>query len=174
MFHKILVALDQSDLSHQVFEAALTLAKQLDGHLMLVHVLSPVETNFTSPIFSMPGTYPLLREDVDFYLQQWRTKETEGLEFLRLKTEIATTAGIPTEFTQMLGDPGHAICTIAKTWDANLILIGRRGYTGIGELFMGSISNYVLHHAPCSVLAIQGKLDSEPVVDPEPSVYATA
>lgn len=174
MFQKILVALDQSDLSKQVFEAALTLAKQLNAHLMLVHVLSPVETNFTSPIFSMPGTYPLLREDVDFYLQQWRTKETEGLDFLRLKTEIATNAGIPTEFTQMLGDPGHAICTIARTWNANLILIGRRGYTGIGELLMGSSSNYVLHHAPCSVLTIQGSLDQETAAPAEPATYATA
>ncbi len=157
MFQKILVALDRSDLNQQVFDAAITLAKTLNAHLMLVHVLSPID-GFTSPIFSMPGTYPLVREDVDFYLKQWRSKEAEGLAFLQAKTDVATAAGIPTEFTQILGDPGDAICKIARTWNANLILIGRRGYTGLGEFFIGSISNYVVHHAPCSVLTIQGQV----------------
>lgn len=158
MFQKIVVALDRSDTSQQVLDAAISLAKSLNAQLMLVHVLSPTD-GFASPVFSMPGTYPLVREDVDFYLKQWRSKETEGLEFLKAKADVATAAGISTEFTQILGDPGNAICTIARTWNANLILIGRRGYKGLGEFFMGSISNYVLHHAPCSVLTIQGQVD---------------
>lgn len=168
MFHKILVALDQSDSSQLVFDAAINLAKTLNAHLMLVHVLSPTD-GFASPVFSMPGTYPLVREDVDFYLKQWRSKETAGLEFLQAKSSLATADGIHTEFTQILGDPGNAICTIAHTWNANLILIGRRGYKGLSELFMGSISNYVVHHAPCSVLTIQGEVDLKPT-DSEPEV----
>lgn len=171
MFQKILVALDQSDASQPVFDAAVNLAKTLNAHLMLVHVLSPT-SSFTNPVFSMPGIYPLLREDVDFYLKQWRSQETEGLEFLQAKSRLATAAGIPTEFTQILGDPGNAICTIARNWNANLILIGRRGYTGLGELFMGSISNYVVHHAPCSVLTIQGQVDSNST--DQPAVAAMA
>ncbi|PSB56557.1 universal stress protein [Chamaesiphon polymorphus] len=39
----------------------------------------------------------------------------------------ATAAGISTEFTQHIGDPGKMICEVAKTWNANLIVIGRRG-----------------------------------------------
>ncbi|MGQ9872468.1 universal stress protein [Leptodesmis sp.] len=38
---------------------------------------------------------------------------------------------------------------------ADLILIGNRGHTGLKELFLGSASNYVLHHAPCSVLTVK-------------------
>ncbi|RMG10302.1 MAG: universal stress protein, partial [Cyanobacteria bacterium J055] len=38
-----------------------------------------------------------------------------------------------------------------------LIIVGRRGRQGIEEAVLGSVSNYVVHHAPCSVLAIQGK-----------------
>jgi nucleotide-binding universal stress UspA family protein len=160
MFHRILVAIDQSDVSLQAFETAMSLAKTLNAELMLVHVLSPVELNYPSPIFAIHGTYPMFRsEDVEFHLRQWQTVQDQSLEFLKAQTATATSAGIPTEFTQALGDPGSTICSLARTWNANLIVMGRRGYKGLNELFMGSVSNYVVHHAPCSVLTVQGTVD---------------
>ena len=36
------------------------------------------------------------------------------------------------------------------------MVIGRRGHKNISEMFLGSVSNYVMHHAPCSVLVVQG------------------
>jgi nucleotide-binding universal stress UspA family protein len=54
-----------------------------------------------------------------------------------------------------VGDPGQVICEVAKSWDADLILMGRNRKSGISELFLGSSSNYVLHHAVCSVLVVQ-------------------
>jgi nucleotide-binding universal stress UspA family protein len=54
-----------------------------------------------------------------------------------------------------MGDPGQTICKVAETWGADLILMGRNRKSGISEMFLGSTSNYVLHHAPCSVLAVQ-------------------
>lgn len=47
------------------------------------------------------------------------------------------------------------ICELARNWNADLIILGRRGRTGLSELLLGSVSNYVLHHAPCSVLTVQ-------------------
>jgi nucleotide-binding universal stress UspA family protein len=160
MFHRILVAIDQSDISLQAFETAIALAKTLNAELMLVHVLSPVETNYPSPIFAIHGTYPMFRaEDVEFHLQQWQIVQDQSLEFLKAQTATATSAGIAAQFTQALGDPGSTICSLARTWNANLIIMGRRGYKGLNELFMGSVSNYVVHHAPCSVLTVQGTVD---------------
>lgn len=162
MFHRILVALDQSELSQQALSAAIAMAKALNAQLMLVHVLSPVDANYPSPVFAIQGAYPMFQGgELEAHLQLLRTLEEQGLEFLKTQTEIATAAGVTTEFTQALGDPSHAICSLARTWDANLIIIGRRGYKGLGELMMGSISNYVFHHAPCSVLTIQGAVDLE-------------
>lgn len=162
MFQKILVAVDRSDISQQTFAAAVNLAKTLNAQLMLVNVLSPLEANYPNPLYSARAAYPVAPESMQLYVQQWQAVEQEGLEFLRAKTAIATDAGISTEFTQALGDPGHAICTLARSWNANLIMIGRRGYKGLGELFIGSVSNYVMHHAPCSVLTVQGTIDLLP------------
>jgi nucleotide-binding universal stress UspA family protein len=45
---------------------------------------------------------------------------------------------------------------VARTWNADLIVIGRRGLRGLAEMFLGSVSNHVIHHAHCSVLVVQG------------------
>ena len=44
----------------------------------------------------------------------------------------------------------------SQNWEADLIVIGRRGHQGLSEILLGSVSNYVVHHAPCSVLVVQG------------------
>jgi nucleotide-binding universal stress UspA family protein len=162
MFHKILVALDNSDLSQKIFTAALNIAQVWDGQLMLLHVLSPEEEG--SPkiagAFSNLEFYPELHSQVREqliveYRQQWNEYTDKCVEMLRSLTAEANTAGISAEFTQSYGSPGKTICQLAKNWQADLIVIGRRGRTGLSELFLGSVSNYVLHHAPCSVLTVQ-------------------
>lgn len=49
---------------------------------------------------------------------------------------------------------------MARSWNANIIVIGRRGHRGFTEFFLGSVSNYVMHHASCSVLTVQGPIIS--------------
>ncbi|WP_235111848.1 universal stress protein [Acaryochloris sp. 'Moss Beach'] len=53
------------------------------------------------------------------------------------------------------GNPRQEICDFAKEWNADLILMGSRGHSGVKELVLGSISNYVVHHALCSVMVVR-------------------
>jgi nucleotide-binding universal stress UspA family protein len=69
----------------------------------------------------------------------------------------ATSSGVKVEYQQVPGIPGRTICRVAEKWQADLILIGRRGRTALMELFLGSVSNYVVHHAQCCVLIVQHK-----------------
>jgi nucleotide-binding universal stress UspA family protein len=156
MFHRILVAIDSSQNNRIVFEKALELASLTTAHLMLLHVLSHEEG---SPNISMVGleySPTLSREVADIYQKQWVEFEQRNLEMLQSCSEKAATAGVKAEFMQRMGSPGRTICTVAQTWDADLILIGRRGHSGLSEFWLGSVSNYVLHHTLCSVLVIQG------------------
>jgi nucleotide-binding universal stress UspA family protein len=157
MFQKILVAIDQSSLSDRVFERSLSLAKNLNAELMLLHVLSADEEGSPQlPVTSTSLREPAFAEGIAFevYQTQWQQFEQKGLKFLQAHTKTATEAGIKTEFTQTPGRPGDVICEMAKSWGADLIIVGRRGRSGLSEFFLGSVSNYVLHHAPCEVLTV--------------------
>lgn len=157
MVNKILVALDSSDFARHVFDRALFLAKASDAKMMLLHVLSPeAEDSPVSPgIISMEVNSLASAELIRNYHQQWEAFEHKCLDLLRSLTEEATAAGIPTEFTQIPGSPGRSICNFAKSWEADIIAIGRRGRSGLTEIILGSVSNYVIHHVHCSVFLVQ-------------------
>lgn len=163
MFEKILVALDNSNMGNRVFEEALALAKSNNASLMLLHVLTPFEDEYpTMPVSpGLDSYYPAMYgEAIDEYAKRWKIYEEHALDFLRNYAARATTAGVTAEFSQNIGDAGRTICAIAGSWQANLVVMGRRGRSGLRELVLGSVSNYVLHHAPCSVFVVQGQADN--------------
>lgn len=162
MISRILVAIDRSQNCETVFNEAVSLAKALNAKLMLLHVLSPLDEGYPTPIYPGPDSiYPSLHEEaIRSYIHQWEAFERGGLELLRSLTEKASSVGVVADFTQNAGEPGVTICDVARTWNADLIIVGRRGHSGVRQLILGSVSNYVLHHAPCSVLVVQGELSS--------------
>ncbi|MBW4509149.1 MAG: universal stress protein [Scytonematopsis contorta HA4267-MV1] len=147
MFNKILVALNRSDnMSQYVFEDALELAKATKSSLKLLHVLS-VDDKDSPNILALINT-PENKK-------RWEEFEKPGIDLLKALADKANAAGIATEYYQGLGRPGYIICETARVWEAGLIMIGRRGLSGMSELILGSVSNYVTHYAPCSVLVVQ-------------------
>lgn len=163
MFEKILVAIDGSQSSHNVFKTALDIAKADNASLVLLHVLSFDEQNSLS--IPMPtGLEYFQAADSDtlkIYREQWQTYEQHSLNLLKSLADRSTAEGIKTEVRQIAGGPGRQICEFAQSEDIDLIVMGHRGISALNELLLGSISNYVLHHAPCSVLTT--KIGSEPV-----------
>ncbi|MEH1781639.1 universal stress protein [Nostoc sp.] len=165
MFKKILVALDRSEVGQQVFDEALGLAKLTQASLMLLHVLSPEEEGSPYvPMLSNMDYYPgLSSQSFELYQKQWDTFKNLGIQMLQSFSAQANTAGVTTEFTQNVGNPGRIVCDLAHSYGADLIVMGRRGRSGLMELFLGSVSNYVLHHTPCSVhivhLSVTPKID---------------
>lgn len=160
MFKRIVAAVSPSIPRDQVLSEAVSITKLGEAQLMLLHVLSPMEEGYPTPVYPGPDSvYPGLHEEaIRVYAQQWEAYQRDAIAFLQKLTEDVTAMGVTVESTQNVGDPGKAICELAKTWNADLIILGRRGHTGLKELFLGSVSNYVLHHAPCSVLVIQGEV----------------
>lgn len=50
------------------------------------------------------------------------------------------------------GAADRAIIETAKEWEADLIVVGSHGRGFWGRLTAGSVSDSLVHHAPCSVL----------------------
>ncbi|WOD41022.1 universal stress protein [Nodosilinea sp. E11] len=156
MFSKILVALDNSVHRQEVLKRALDLAQANRANLMLLHVLSAYEDGSPGiPIRSYQAYYPVLEDSTwRLYQQRWEEFEAQGLAQLRQEVDIAQAAEVSAEFTQVSGEPAPTICNVANSWGADLIVVGSHGRRGLSELLLGSVSNYVMHHANCSVLVV--------------------
>jgi nucleotide-binding universal stress UspA family protein len=158
MFQKILLALGDSPESAQILEQGLTLASKLGAQVMLLHVLNPLESHgfdtMGSPLIG--GIFPIVNDvAVRQYVEEWQSYEKRGAERLQSYAKQATDRGITVETLQNFGDSAPMICTAAETWPADLIVMGRNQKSTLSEIFLGSTSNYVLHHAACSVLIVQ-------------------
>lgn len=152
MLKRILVAVDNSTNGQQVFEEALALARATEANMMILHVLDPQGAESPQvPEIYYTYSMPLDEQIMKPYRQQWQQFEEQGLKMLQSLANKATDVGVTTEFTQKTGNPGRAICELADSWNADLIVMGRRGLSGVKEAFFGSVSSYVLHRVHCSV-----------------------
>lgn len=165
MFHRLLVALDCSPLAERVLNEAIDLARATSSDVLLVHVLSSEEEGApqaTSISVGMEQMYPST-DLLSAFRERWAQYETACLDRLKQYADSAKSKGVAVECTQQAGSAGRMICDIASAWNADLIVMGRHGRLGLEELLMGSVSNYVTHHAHCAVLVLGLPSDSRDV-----------
>jgi nucleotide-binding universal stress UspA family protein len=153
MYKNILVAFDKCPEGKYVFEVSLNLAKVSNASLMLLHILS--KDSKDSHVHSAVSSVGSTSESVDTSRQKWKQFGQDSLDFLKSHVQQAQAEGVKAEFMQMDGHPGKTICAFAKEWGADLIVVGRRGYSAAEEMFLGSVSSYVIHQSHCSVHVVQ-------------------
>jgi len=56
---------------------------------------------------------------------------------------------------QREAEPSHLLRDLAREADADLIVVGRRGWSTVEELLLGSVSNRLVHHAEVPVLLVR-------------------
>jgi nucleotide-binding universal stress UspA family protein len=163
MFNRILVALDTKESNTTLFEEAIALAKATDAQLNFVSILTSDGYGSPPPIV-YPGLtgYAIALEESAWqdYQKCYQDYQEKNLTKLRHFSEQAIAAGVRTEFVQNSGSPGRAICDVAQSWAADLVMVGSRGRKGLSEMLLGSISNYVMHHALCSVMVVHPQMPS--------------
>ncbi|HWG12041.1 MAG TPA: universal stress protein [Streptosporangiaceae bacterium] len=54
------------------------------------------------------------------------------------------------------GNPAQALLDLAK--GADLLVVGSRGHGGFTGALLGSVSQHVVHHAPCPVVVVRGRV----------------
>jgi nucleotide-binding universal stress UspA family protein len=159
VLQKILIATGDSPESAEIFKSGLTLAQKYGAQISVLHVLNLFQNGFeTLGTPMMGGTYPMMNDLViQEYQKELQDREQQGMERLESYAREAIAINIKVEIFQNLGDAGRTICETAKNYAADVIVMGRNQKSMLSEIFLGSTSNYVLHHAHCSVLVIQQK-----------------
>lgn len=83
-------------------------------------------------------------------------KETEA----RLRTHLADRqVEITTEM--LFGSAESRIVDLADQIKPELIVVGSHGYSGWERLLLGSVSDAVVHHAPCSVMVVRRPAETD-------------
>ncbi len=140
--HTILVPVDFSDSARPVIEWAAHLAGEHQSKLVLFHAYHlPVEFQQLEGAYLPP----------DF----WANVKAEAAESLaRYEVELRE-SGRSVESVVREGYAATAIVEEATERDADLIVIGTHGLSGLKHLLLGSIAERVVQKAPCPVLTVK-------------------
>jgi len=137
---KILIAVDDSPIAAHAADVGIELAKALHSTLGFVHV-------FDARV--APGTA--------WGITAERVGELSEEQAKRLLELFRERAGMQSDVPAFLksADPASDIIEVAKKWSADMIVMGSHGRGRLGGLVLGSVSQAVLHHAPCPVLVVR-------------------
>jgi nucleotide-binding universal stress UspA family protein len=144
----ILLATDGSAASESASEQAIDLAVQVQARLLVVSVLVSARQPSESAVAGGPAS------SVDTDSRDSITARAQGI------VQRARAAGANATFLVWDGDAGEAIVAASQSEDADLIVVGSHGRSGVSRFFIGSVSDYVVRHAHCPVMVVRGKPDA--------------
>lgn len=152
---KILIATDGSNASRSIVEAACeTIKNPEDTEVKIISAVEPVAPMGAEP-FAVSAEY---YADINRAAREQAKMAVEEAE-TKLKEICPNLAEISSEVLQ--GNAARAIVENAGEWNADLIVVGSHGYGFWSRALLGSVSNSVIHHAPCSVLIVREKPEAK-------------
>lgn len=86
----------------------------------------------------------------------FRSMESEAWKVLLQAKESLERHGFTAECEWRSGPAAAQILDAAREFSADVIVVGSRGHSAIRERVLGSITQRVLRHAPCTVLCARG------------------
>jgi nucleotide-binding universal stress UspA family protein len=127
---------DFSERSASALDVACSLARDYGASIIVLHVAH------VPPLIGGEGLVPPSEEEI-------RAEADE-----RLKAMDIPEVGIPVERRLLVGDPAMEILRVAREINADMIVIGTHGRTGLGRLLMGSVAEQVVRRSECPVLTV--------------------
>jgi nucleotide-binding universal stress UspA family protein len=140
-FKKILVPTDFSECSKAAMDHAMSLAQTFQAQIILLHVMEP-------PVYGLdfslmhPGALPIVRQKL--------------MEMMEQSVDVMKDQGIVAEGHFIMGVPFLEIIRAAEKHNADLIVMGTHGRTGLSHILLGSTAERVIQRTPCPVLTVKG------------------
>lgn len=141
---KTIVAIDESKFSEAAVELIARQQRPENAQLVLIHVVEPFTFYFPPEITAEYASAPQIEG-----LHKDRLEKGKGL--LAAAADKLRKAGFAVETQLSEGDVRSAIIDSATEKKADLIVVGSHGRQGLDRFLMGSVSEFVARHAPCSV-----------------------
>ncbi|UCH64180.1 MAG: universal stress protein [Fidelibacterota bacterium] len=150
LYRKILLTTDFSDYSKVAIPHAVTIAKQFDSELLVLHVLEPLLTpvDFAWGPMALSEDWEEQRaEHSEKYLNDWIVSE--------LPTDISVKPILAH------GTPIREILQTINSHNIDLVIMATHGQTGIAHALFGSTSEKVVRRSPVPVLTVRKSKDHD-------------
>lgn len=128
---KILIAVDDGTTSEKVALSGFQLGQQLNAEIALVSVVD------TTNLLTDGGVTP--RELADIIKNDFKKSQKLLIDKVFKNYNVWT-------FVEE-GKPFEVILKVANEWEADLIVLGTHGRTGLSHLLMGSVAEKVIRHS---------------------------
>jgi len=130
----IACAIDGSEASVLTALLAAGVARATDAELRLLHVV---------PVFRGRN-------------EEWTLgPQDESPPELEPSVKALSSLGVEPIREMAMGRPERTLVRVAERDDVDLVVVGHRGIGGVTRALLGSVSEHVAHHAPCSVLVVR-------------------
>lgn len=139
MYKKVLAAVDFSETSRKVLDAALRLTNDNPARIHLIHVVQPVTEGYALKV----------------YTENFQALEDDAVEqaAAQLK-EFETSDKIPADqIHTVVGDRAGEIRRTCEDIEADVIVIGSHGHSGQRRM-LGTTANKLLHGAKSDILTV--------------------
>lgn len=148
IFERIIMPVDGSESSKRSAKKAIYLAKQMEVELIALYVVHIPISAYVGAPYS-----PVIYTD-DLEIKEIREKmNKEGTNILNEIDREVSKLGIKLTKKIVEGVPDEEIINLSKKND--LIVMGAKGISAIDRIFLGSVSEKVLHHASSSVMIVR-------------------
>jgi nucleotide-binding universal stress UspA family protein len=145
----VLLGTDGSELALEAARRGLALLSGADK-VTLLSVVSdlPADTGggIEGPLYTPEQEEAILKSETDHATQALRDTRA-------VVSSVAPKATIDERIE--MGDPAAMICHVAGELAADVIIVGSHGKGFVSRVLLGSVSEYVMRHAPCPVLVVR-------------------
>jgi nucleotide-binding universal stress UspA family protein len=147
---KILIATDGSDFSRKAVEKSCEFLRPESGsEIKILSLVEPQKPMAAEP-FGISDDYYLAREKNLLKLGERAVAEAE-----KIIEEKLGTAHVSLRADVFTGNVKRSILEAAETFKPDLIVVGSHGKDFFDRMLLGSVSDFVVHHAPCSVMVVR-------------------
>lgn len=151
-FGTILVATDGSDDSDAAVEAALDLAHDTNGRLLVLSVVPKGSSDNNDEQRGGDGSKEADRDDQEVVVATDRANDV---------VDHAIEWGLEATPLVWEGEPAEAILAAAVSERADIIVIGSSGRTGVGRMLLGSVTDDVVRRAGVPVMVVRAPRDRD-------------
>ncbi|MFQ5715121.1 MAG: universal stress protein [Candidatus Scalinduaceae bacterium] len=144
-FKRIIVPIDFSDCSRMALEYAAATARAHRSKLTILHVF---EESFIEPYVRAANSEEEAQEIVRRIEQ---VNESKYVEFL-MKIDLG---GVEYDRLLRKGIPSNEIVETAREQQAQLIVVGTHGRSGIKHMLIGSDAEEVVRNSPCDIIVVK-------------------